>query len=70
MEHGWKKIIDSEDLDMNNDRTYAVGSRNMKTSVIMKIIFGSILGIFIFMTPMPWQGELTIPLWIIKNLLS
>jgi nucleoside recognition membrane protein YjiH len=65
-----RKIIDSEDLDMNNDRTYAVGSRNMKTSVIMKIIFGSILGIFIFMTPMPWQGELTIPLWIIKNLLA
>ena len=42
----------------------------IKSSSIVKVIVGSLLGIFIFMTPLPAQGELTIPLWTIKNALG
>lgn len=39
----------------------------MKFGVIAKIIVGSILGVFVFIIPINWNGEMTIPLWIIKN---
>src|SRR5699024_6539104 len=45
-------------------------SAQIKSSSIVKVIDGSLLGIFIFMTPLPAQGELTIPLWTIKNALG
>ena len=38
-----------------------------KSSVIAKIILGSVLGVFVFIIPISWKGEMTIPLWIIKS---
>ena len=38
-----------------------------KSSVIAKIILGSVLGVFVFIIPISWKGEMTIPLWIIKG---
>lgn len=37
---------------------------------VLKVLIGSILGILIFMIPMPVNGELTIPLWTIKNIIG
>lgn len=55
---------------MENNGVVLQKEGNRNTGVTVKIIIGSILGVFIFMTPIPWEGELTIPLWILKNMVA
>lgn len=55
---------------MENKKLEPQDFGKMKPSVIAKVIIGSLLGIFIFMIPIPWKGELTIPLWILKNMVA